>query len=275
MKQTLVFPILLLLLACTSAEAPTDDTAVTDTTQPDVAAPTTTPPAPDSIPFTTDYLTGHFEPAQHPDFSIIDAQYADREGLYLRKDAYAQFKAMYAAAQQEGVKLIIRSATRNFNYQKGIWERKWNGERALEGNETAPQAYPEPQERALAILRYSSMPGTSRHHWGTDIDLNSFDNDYFATGEGKKIYDWLLAHAAEYGFCQPYTAKGPARPEGYNEERWHWSYLPVASQLTRLARRDLQDSMIAGFAGAEVAPAIGVVQKYVLGVSEACQEGTK
>ena len=80
---------------------------------------------------------------------------------------------------------------------------------------------PEPVERARMILTYSSMPGTSRHHWGTDMDLNKDNNGYFATGEGLKVYEWLQAHAHEYGFCQPYTPKGPNRPEGYNEEKWH------------------------------------------------------
>ena len=25
------------------------------------------------------------------------------------------------------------------------------------------------------IIRFSTIPGTSRHHWGTDIDINGFD----------------------------------------------------------------------------------------------------
>ena len=42
------------------------------------------------------------------------------------------------------------------------------------------------------IMKYSSMPSTSRHHWGTDIDLNSLENSYFEKGEGKKYsIGWL------------------------------------------------------------------------------------
>jgi zinc D-Ala-D-Ala carboxypeptidase len=55
-------------------------------------------------------------------------------------------------------------------------------------------------------MQYSSMPGTSRHHWGTDVDLYALDDIYFTYGDGKIVYDWLLANAANYGFCQPYTA---------------------------------------------------------------------
>ncbi len=220
--------------------------------------------------FTTDYLMGRFEPAEHPDFTLIETQYADREGLYLRKDAYAAFLDMYESAKSDGVRLTIRSATRNFDYQKGIWEAKWTGARSIEDGKNASQAYPNPKERALKILEYSSMPGTSRHHWGTDIDLNAFNNEYFASGEGLKAYQWLSEHASEYGFCQPYSPKGEERPHGYNEEKWHWSYLPIALPLTALAKENLKDSMISSFKGAEAAEQIGVVEKYVLGINSDC-----
>lgn len=218
------------------------------------------------------YLTGRFDPAAHPDFTLIDPADADREGLYLRKDAYEAFKKMSAAAGEEGIRLIIRSAARNFDYQRGIWEAKWTGARTLSSGENAAEAYPDPRDRALKILEWSSMPGASRHHWGTDIDLNAFNNEYFTKGEGKKIYDWLTAHAHEYGFCRPYTEKGPERPYGYNEEKWHWSYEPVSRLLTREAEQRLRDDMIRGFKGAEAAEKIGVVEKYVLGVNAACRE---
>lgn len=221
--------------------------------------------------FTTEYIRGLFEPAQHADFVIIDSLYADRSGLYLRKDTYAAFLQMHAAAKSQNINLIIRSATRNFNYQKGIWERKWNGDTKLENGRDASEVYPVPKSRALAILRYSSMPGTSRHHWGTDIDLNSFDNDWFAEGEGLILYNWLVEFGPAFGFCQPYTAKGNARPNGYEEEKWHWSYMPISTQLTELAKSSLNNTMISGFHGAETAVDIDVVANYVLGVSSACK----
>jgi LAS superfamily LD-carboxypeptidase LdcB len=211
---------------------------------------------------------GHFDPAKHPAFEKIDIRYADREGLYLRKDAYEAFKKMYEHALSDGIRLQIRSATRNFVYQKGIWEAKWTGERLIESGENLAETTPDPKERALKILRFSSMPGTSRHHWGTDIDLNSFDNSWFAEGEGLNIYTWLVAHAHEYGFCQPYSAD---RPHGYWEERWHWTYMPVSQKLTNLAEKELKNEMIKGFQGSEAAGMIDVVKKYVLGINPECK----
>jgi len=121
--------------------------------------------------------------------------------------------------------------------------------------------------RALEILHYSSMPGTSRHHWGTDLDFNSFENSYFESGKGLDIYNWLLANAPSYGFFRPYTPKGEARPYGYEEEKWHWSYAPLADEYMKTANSQLHDGLIDGFQGAETAPEIKVVEKYVKGVS--------
>lgn len=221
--------------------------------------------------YTLEELMGKFNPAEHPDFIKMDNKYTDKPNLYLRKAAYESYQKMYAAAKADGIKLTIRSATRNFNYQKGIWERKWTGKTKVRGKDIS-QTIKDPVLRAKEILLYSSMPSTSRHHWGTDIDLNSFNNEYFAQGTGKKVYDWLTANASKYGFCQPYTAKGIARPHGYEEEKWHWSYLPIAQPLTDLAEAQLKDGMIDGFKGAETATEIGVVEKYVLGIARRCWE---
>lgn len=232
--------------------------------------PLDTVPTPDKSleQFTVDYIMGHFDPAKHPDFVKIDIKHADREGLYLRRDVYESFREMYDAALKDGIRLQIRSATRNFNYQKGIWEGKWTGAKLIESGENLATSTPDPKERALKILRYSSMPGTSRHHWGTDMDLNSFDNSWFAEGEGLNIYKWLVKHAADYGFCQPYSA---GREHGYLEERWHWTYMPVSAKLTELAKKELRNEMIKGFLGSESAVMIDVVNKYVLGISEECK----
>jgi len=219
---------------------------------------------------TQDYLMGKFEPAQSADFVKVEKRYASRPGFYLRKETYEAFKKMHAAAAAAGVQLTIKSATRNFASQKRIWEAKWTGKRLLEGGMNAAKAIPAPKDRALKILEWSSMPGSSRHHWGTDLDLNAFVNSYFEKGRGLKEYEWLQANAADFGFCQPYSPKGQARPFGYNEEKWHWSYLPLAKKLSDQCRLRLKDEHITGFEGAEVAGEIEIVKKYVLGINQAC-----
>ncbi len=179
------------------------------------------------------YLTGRFDPARQNSFVELSSLGFDTTGRprYLRKEAARALAGMIRDFHRDhpGIPIRIRSATRNFHVQKWIWESKWTGKRKVEGRNLA-LTLKDHKKRGLYILRYSSMPGTSRHHWGTDVDLNSLTNRYFEKGEGRILYDWLRKHAADYGFCQPYTA---GRSEGYEEEKWHWSYLPLSGVFLR------------------------------------------
>lgn len=218
------------------------------------------------------YLLGQFDPASDDRFVKLSAPVAGGSavGTYLRKEAFDAFVRMHADARAAGVNLTIISATRTFNRQKQIWEEKWTGKRLVEGKNLS-QAMPDPAQRAEFIMRFSAMPGASRHHWGTDIDLNALENSYFRTGQGKKIYDWLSAHAREYGFCQVYSAFGPDREGGYQEEMWHWSYLPLASGFLAAYEQEIDPGDLTGFAGSETAGSLKVIERYVSGISTACK----
>lgn len=213
-----------------------------------------------------EYLLGKFEYRGHPDFEKIESKHTAKTDIYLRKETYSAFKEMYEAALKDGVKLVILSATRNFNEQKNIWEGKWTGK--IDASKY--MKFPEGKARAEAILSFSSMPCTSRHHWGTDMDFNNLNNPYFEKGEGKKIYDWLVAHAWEYGFCNVYSEKGDARPNGYNEEKWHWSYLPLAKGFLSQYKEKVHYEDITGFAGSEAGKDLNVIDNYVGGINPSC-----
>lgn len=217
-----------------------------------------------------DFLMGRFSASKHPDFTRVNAKYADRKGLYLHNETYRAFQSMYNDARKQGVRLVIRSATRSFYQQKAIWGGKWTGKRRVGKIRDITKTIPNPEQRALKILEYSSMPGSSRHHWGTEVDLNAFNNRYFSKGKGKKVYQWLSNNAHKYGFCQPYTAKNFDRPYGYNEEKWHWSYKPLAKQYSDQVQIRMHDGLIQGFKGANTAINIGIVGRYVLGVNPDC-----
>jgi zinc D-Ala-D-Ala carboxypeptidase len=208
-------------------------------------------------PMSVNYIMGKFDPATHPDFVAVEKKYADREGLFLRKETYEAYKKMRWAAQQDSVLLTIVSATRNFAYQKVIWDTKW---KILTNIKDATA-------RSKKIMEYSAMPSCSRHHWGTDIDLTTISSSFFDKPEGKKMYDWLSKNAARFGFCQPYTA---GRKTGYKEEKWHWTYLPLSKDLTIFAEKNLKNDMIMGFSGAETAASLDVVKNYVLGINNGC-----
>jgi len=212
------------------------------------------------------FLLGKFEPASDVRFTKLRPEHTSGAATagYLRKETYAAFIKMAEAAKAEGVRLVIISATRNFESQKQIWENKWNGKVLVEGKNLT--SVKNPEERARIILRYSSMPGSSRHHWGTDMDLNNLENSYFESGSGLKIYQWLTTHAAEYGFCQPYTSKANGRT-GYEEEKWHWSYLPLSQPLLDEYIKNIRYADIKGFKGCEAAVTVKIIEDYVQGIS--------
>ena len=95
------------------------------------------------------------------------------------------------------------------------------------------------------ILRFSAVPGASRHHWGTDVDFNSvasaqWERPSGGRGRGGPLYplwQWLDANAGRAGFVQSYTA---GRSGGHAEEPWHWSYAPIALRLREMYGREVQ-----------------------------------
>ena len=208
------------------------------------------------VPFTCEELLGKFNPAKHSGFQLIESRYTTKNDIYLRKESYEAFKRMHEAAMKEGITLTILSATRNFETQKGIWERKWKRPQ-YEGKANL--------DRILDIMKFSSMPGTSRHHWGTDIDLNSLEPAYFTQGKGLQIYQWLLAHASEHGYYQTYTSKKDGR-SGYEEEAWHWSYMPLAGPMLKAYNRDITYSDLTGFSGSASASQARVIEEFVNGI---------
>lgn len=221
------------------------------------------------IKLSQEALLGKINPAQDTGFVLIGREFTNKEKIYLRKPTYEAFLRMAKAAREAGHNLQIISATRNFSAQKRIWEAKWNGQRKVAGMDLS-QAMPDLKQRALKILEYSSMPGTSRHHWGTDLDINALNNRYFTSGKGKRIYDWLLDHASAYGFCQVYTQKGTERPHGYNEEKWHWSYMPLSSQFLEQYNQQIDYDDLGGFEGEQVARELEAIRKYVNGIAPPC-----
>lgn len=204
--------------------------------------------------YTKSEIMGDLNPSTSESFVEISSQHANRSGMYLRAEVYGAFLKMLRAAEKEGYRIQIISATRNQHRQKQIWESKWD---RYGGDHLA---------RARRILQYSSMPGTSRHHWGTDFDINNLSNDYFESGEGKQLYQWLLKNAGEYGFFQPYTGYGKYRDAGYREEKWHWSYYPLAQRFQRAYNHVVTYDDIRGFKGSELAGELNVINDFVNGI---------
>ena len=117
-----------------------------------------------------DLLIGKLKVETHPYFVLVDKKYHDKSEMYLQKQTLESFIKMREAAEKDGIHLTIISGTRDFYSQKSIWESKYNNYKKDGLSEI---------EIIKKIMLWSSMPTTSRHHWGTDIDINGFD-DYFS-----------------------------------------------------------------------------------------------
>ena len=111
---------------------------------------------PDAYPDKAKLLRGDIDPREL--LVEVPESWASHPGMYAEAEALQAFGKMRAAAAREGVELLILSAFRSFNHQRWIWEAKWR-ERYKSG------AFEAPRDLATHIMRYSSMPGTSRHHW--------------------------------------------------------------------------------------------------------------
>lgn len=220
-----------------------------------------------------DYLTGRFDPYKHPSFVLLESMKIPVKGggQILRREAAEALSKLLAdlRAVHPDVEFWVQSSTRNWDSQKGIWDGKFSGKIEVEGRKLN-KTHPDALARARKILEYSSMPGTSRHHWGTDFDMNMLYNSYYDSGKGRLLYEWMKTHAAKYGFCQPYTS---GRTKGYQEERWHWSYRPLSSPF--LARWKAQigpeGRLTAGglFLGSTVAGRLA--EEYVSAINPACE----
>jgi LAS superfamily LD-carboxypeptidase LdcB len=222
------------------------------------------------------YLMGKFDPSTRKDFVLIPTIYTIYQNkMYLRKETLDAFLKMRDAAELDGIDLKIASATRNFVYQKNIWNNKWTGITLVNGKDLS-KSIPNSLERFKKILEYSAVPGTSRHHLGTDIDINDANQKYFESKLGKETYEWLSKHASQFGFCQPYNLKSSidngisVGRQGYNEEKWHWSYLPLAKTFTEEYKNLIKNEDIEGFLGDENVTGQDLINNYVLSINPTC-----
>ena len=208
--------------------------------------------------YSKEELLGKINPASNSSFSLVPEEYCNKSGIYLRNEVLEAFLMLRQLAEDEGITLIIISGTRSFNHQKSIWDRKWGRTRYMGWQEI---------DKAIDILTYSSMPGTSRHHWGTDIDFNSLENSYFDAGDGLKVYEFLKRCGEELGFKQVYTSKKDGRT-GYEEEKWHWSYMPTSSVMLEKYNKLVSIQDLGGFNGSQVADSLQIIDNFVNGIAK-------
>jgi LAS superfamily LD-carboxypeptidase LdcB len=189
------------------------------------------------------------EPASltgHTDVHLCPPTEAQDLGARIHQDVAGPFRELRHDAAYAGFDLRVLSGFRDFERQRSIWNRKARGELAVLDSEAKPLDIDELSERELvfSILRWSALPGASRHHWGTDLDvydLNARPDGYEielvpeeveAGGMFAPFHEWLdgrIAMDNAHGFFRPYDRdRGGVAPE-----RWHLSHGSVASRFER------------------------------------------
>ncbi|WP_038183685.1 M15 family metallopeptidase [Vibrio rhizosphaerae] len=195
---------------------------------------------------TPEQLTGKSE--QHLQTCLVDAK-----NFLIHQAVAEDFLALKEAANQAGFHLQIASGFRDFQRQLSIWNLKFSGERPLLDSQSRPldTSHMPEREKVLAILRWSALPGASRHHWGTDFDVydkNALPENEalrlepweYQSGHQAQFSAWLTKHLPRFGFFLPYQRDRG----GVSIEPWHISHHRVATQcLNQMSPEIILDAL--------------------------------
>ena len=164
-------------------------------------------------------------------------------GYKVLKRVNEAFLDMNSAARKSGLSVRVVSSYRSFNHQNLIWTRKYKRYRSRQLS---------PQTAVNYNIRYTAIPGSSRHHWGTEIDvvdgtvktsqypLNT--KHYHGNGMYKSFREWMDYNAHKYGFYRVYTNDHTRR--GFRYEPWHYSFAELAKpMLKEYTERDVQNTL--------------------------------
>lgn len=156
----------------------------------------------------------------------------------LHQQVIPAFNHLKAAMAKDGISLKVASGWRSFQRQAAIWQAKCDGLRPVynAAQQLVDIHHLSGLEKIEAIMLYSALPGASRHHWGTDLDIYDaaavaadyqvqlIAAEYAEDGPFSKLALWLDNYAADFGFFLPYRRfQG-----GVAAEPWHISYQPLA-----------------------------------------------
>ena len=126
------------------------------------------------------------------------------------------------------------------------------------------------------ILRWSAIPGGSRHHWGCDLDIYDqkaissdykvqlIPSEYESSGPFYQLTLWLDENMQEFGFFRPYSRDCG----GIAPEPWHLSYRPLSEIfLNEYSYEKFQEHLnLADFMLLEVAKkhSLEIYQRFIL-----------
>ena len=159
--------------------------------------------------------------------------------LMCDRDAAKALPDLFSDAFDKGFELRIASAYRSFYKQFKIFDDKFKGKRpVLDANENPMDVSSlSDEQQVLEIIRFSSIPGFSRHHFGTDFDIYAVNllpegkqleltaREYQKGNYFYKLGQYLSQNLNKFGFKRPFNGKGTNA-----FEPWHISFSKKADE---------------------------------------------
>ena len=134
--------------------------------------------------------------------------------LYLDTRIVKYFEEMCKAAKDDGITLVSISAYRSYSYQQGLYNNRVTRCQNEDG-----LSLEDAKKKAATIV---AVPGTSEHHLGLAVDINSVETSF----ENTKAFKWLQENAEKYGFVMRYP-KDKQSITKIIYEPWHYRYVGV------------------------------------------------
>ena len=181
------------------------------------------------------------------------------EGVEIHKDLHAPLTIWCQKIKNEsGAEVKLTSGYRSIERQLQIWNAKVSGKRKIldDFDQVIDPLNLSPLDLICAILRFSALPGTSRHHWGTDFDIYDgvtqkkeevrlVPSEWEKNGPCENLglcINHLIDNDEMMGFYRPYSIdKG-----GVSPEPWHFSYAPLAQSFEKKRSKEQFIHIISG-----------------------------
>ncbi|MBE0367721.1 M15 family metallopeptidase [Pseudoalteromonas aurantia] len=185
---------------------------------------------------------------------LTQTHLCEYQGQLLHRDIIDDLVCLTQHAKDAGFTLSIASGYRNFERQMLIWNSKFLGKRAVLNKQNAPVNLTgfDDLEKCHAIMLFSALPGGSRHHFGTDLDIYAINSlpdnqklqlEPWEYAKGGPFYDfncWLDSNLAKFGFYRPYARFNG----GVAAEPWHISHIKTSSYISQAQNVDNLQSAI-------------------------------
>lgn len=216
----------------TGSSAPSDPSSPSDPSKPS-DAPSDDPQTPDEENSQYPYAYAGFTPQitnVNADLSrfIVNGSYSlpanykptlaeavKGSGVYLDYRVAPYYQQMYDAAKADGITLTPVSGYRSYERQKNNFENR------IQSHMNEGLDRTEATKKAATVVM---VPGSSEHNAGLAMDICSLAESF----ENYKEFEWLDAHAAEYGFILRYPKDERSKAiTGVVYEPWHYRFVGV------------------------------------------------